>query len=330
MSDLIYLKKTLKLAEKRQGFCAPNPSVGAVVVKNDQVIATGNHFSAGHPHAEIVALEKANTEAKGAILYCTLEPCCHWGKTPPCVDAIIQAGIKKVVYGYKDPDARVNGQGEKILKQAGVECVYCPTPEINAFYQSYSRWKILGLPYVTAKLAISLDSKIAYENGVRAMISGEKAAEFTHQNRLKSDAILTTAKTILADNPQLNVRLKNRIIKKPVYIIDRQNKLSRKEKIFETAERVHIFNESHFSLSDMLKIIGQNGHYQLWVEAGGELFSALIRENLLQKALVYISPKTLGSRGIPAFSGETDLFKHVKITKWSSKGEDTIGEFYWG
>jgi len=330
MSDLIYLKKALVLAQKRQGFCAPNPSVGAVIVENNQVTAQGNHFAAGFPHAEIVALKKVKESAKGATLYCTLEPCCHWGKTPPCTDAIIEAGIKKVVYGYKDPDPKVNGRGEAKLREVGIDCIYCPIPEIDIFYQSYARWKISGLPYVTAKLAMSLDGKIAYENGVRAMISGEKAAAFTHQNRLKSDAILTTAKTILADHPQLNVRLKKHIIKKPVYIIDRQHKLSRKERVFETAESVHIFNDPQLSLSDMLKIIGQNGHYQLWVEAGGTLFSALIQENLLQKAIIYINPKTLGSPAIPAFSGETDLFKHVKMVKWSSKGEDAIGEFYWG
>jgi diaminohydroxyphosphoribosylaminopyrimidine deaminase/5-amino-6-(5-phosphoribosylamino)uracil reductase len=327
--DIFFLKKALALAQKRQGFCAPNPSVGAVIVKDNKIIATGNHFAAGYPHAEVEALKKLKAPLQGATLYCTLEPCCHWGKTPPCTEAIIQAGIQKVIYGFKDPHPAVNGQSEALLKQAGIPCIQTTLPAIDAFYQAYERREKIGLPFVTAKLAVSLDGKIAFAGGAPATISGEKAAQFTHQNRLKSEAILTTAKTILADDPQLNVRIKSQIIKKPIYIIDRKRRLPREAKIFQTAEKVTVFDQPGISLLEVLKTIAKEGISDLWVEAGGTLFTALAHENLLQKAYVYVSPQTLGEGSIPAFPSKTDVFKHAKLVRWSSKGEDIIGEFCW-
>jgi diaminohydroxyphosphoribosylaminopyrimidine deaminase/5-amino-6-(5-phosphoribosylamino)uracil reductase len=330
-----FLKKALTLAKQRRGFCAPNPSVGAVIVHNNNIISSGNHFAYGFDHAELTALKKIKsmpTSISGeAILYCTLEPCCHYGKTPPCTDAIIQSGIKKVVYGFPDPNPLIRGKTEKILQDAGISCIHSPLPEINKFYQSYSYWTATGLPFVTAKLAISLDGKIALENYQRAYISGKEAQLFTHQQRLKSDAILTTAKTVLADNPQLNIRLNQKIIKKIIYIIDRKNILSKFNHlaIFDTTEKIIFFNHPDMSLEDMLQSIGKAGVHGLWVEAGGQLFSSLAVSQLLQKAYIYISPKTLGSSAIPAFNSQTDIFKHVKLTQWHSKGMDAVGEFDW-
>jgi diaminohydroxyphosphoribosylaminopyrimidine deaminase/5-amino-6-(5-phosphoribosylamino)uracil reductase len=122
-NDVYFLQKALVLAKKRRGFCGPNPAVGAVMVKNNTIIATGYHFAYGSDHAEYAAIKKAKKLSFEAVLYCTLEPCCHFGKTPPCTDAIIQSGIKKVIYGFRDPNPLIRGKSEKILQQAGIECI---------------------------------------------------------------------------------------------------------------------------------------------------------------------------------------------------------------
>src|SRR3989344_2995168 len=160
-----YLKRALKLAEKRRGFCSPNPAVGAVVVKDGKIIGEGWHEKAGAPHAEVMALASAGSSAAGGILYVTLEPCSHTGRTPPCTDLIIKTGIKAVYYGFKDSNLTVSGQGEFYLKSAGIACEQIELPEINAFYRSYAHWLKTKKPWVTAKIALSLDEKIASVDG---------------------------------------------------------------------------------------------------------------------------------------------------------------------
>ncbi|MES2614668.1 MAG: bifunctional diaminohydroxyphosphoribosylaminopyrimidine deaminase/5-amino-6-(5-phosphoribosylamino)uracil reductase RibD, partial [Bdellovibrionota bacterium] len=232
----IFLERTLQLAESRRGFCAPNPSVGAVVVKNGKIIAEGFHWERGKPHAEIEALNKIGDEAKGSHLYVSLEPCCHYGKTPPCTKAIIERGIAKVVYGFQDPNPIVCGKGEAQLRAAGVECQFHPTQSISHFYRSYSYWHKTKKPWVTLKIALSFDGKVSGPQGDPVQITGLECQKFTHENRKKSDAILTSAKTIICDNPQLNARIDNEINAKKVYILDRNLSLPLNAKIFKTAQ----------------------------------------------------------------------------------------------
>ena len=142
-----YLLKALELAESRRGYCWPNPAVGAVVVKDEQIIATGTHWAAGHPHAEVEALRRAGEEAKGATLYVTLEPCCHHGKTPPCTEAIIASKVKRVVFGFRDPNA-VASKGKEQLIAAGIDCEWVALPEIDRFYRSYAYWIEKKRPWV--------------------------------------------------------------------------------------------------------------------------------------------------------------------------------------
>src|SRR5262249_16751153 len=151
----------LEQAQKHRGFCAPNPAVGAVMVKGGEVIGCGHHEGPGSPHAEVIALNSVTdlALAKNSTLYVTLEPCCHWGRTPPCTDLLIKTGIKKVIYGFADPNPQVNGEGDKILRQAGIESTHHSLPEIDEFYTSYTHWWRTKLPYVTAKLAQSADEK---------------------------------------------------------------------------------------------------------------------------------------------------------------------------
>jgi len=350
-----YLRQALSFAELRRGFCAPNPAVGAVVVKANQILAMGYHLGSGHPHAEVEALNKIGEEAKGATLYITLEPCCHTNKkTPPCTDLILQHGIAKVVYAFRDPNPSVSGKGEQLLKDAGIECLHQPLPEIDEFYQSYQFWWHYQRPFVTAKIAMSLDGKIAGSNGARINITSTEAQQFTHQKRKAADAILTTAKTIQKDNPLMNVRLNNQEYKKTIYILDSNLSVSLSAKIFSSAEKAIIFHQKNvdkekialfekngvscieiasntqgLDLSEVVNIIGQAGMHDLWVEAGGSCFAAFAKAKLLQKAFIYVAPKWLGENAQAAFGGNNDVFAGVKSNKWFALGKDAVCEMVW-
>ncbi len=200
------MRRALDLARKAEGQTSPNPMVGAVIVKSRKVIAEGYHKKAGLPHAEMVALRKAGSKAKGATLYVSLEPCCHHGKTPPCTEAIIAAGIKTVVVGVRDPNPLVSGKGIRYLKKNGIEVVVGflkrDCGQLNESFVKYIRTK---RPWVILKSALSLDGKIATRTGESQWITGSKAREYSHQLRNKVDAILVGAGTVCADDPRLTV-----------------------------------------------------------------------------------------------------------------------------
>lgn len=350
-----YLESALSLAEIRQGFCAPNPCVGAILVKNKQIIAKGYHLAYGSPHAEIDAMSKVPpSQLKGSTLYVTLQPCCHTAKkTPPCTDRIIKAGIVKVIYGFRDPNPAVNSHTDKILQEAGIECIQYPLPEINKFYASYDYWWKYKRPFTTAKLAISLDGKIASENGKPVRLTGDEAQKFTHQQRKKTDAILTTAKTVCLDDPLLNSRLGNENYKKPLYILDTHLNLSASSKIFNSAEHITIFHntdvnkehqlkrkqpntrfissktdENGLNLIAVLEQIGLDGKIDLWIEAGGQLFQAFVQNSLLQRAFIYVAPLWLGENAQTAFTAPNPLKKGMPINT-TLLGIDTCFEFKW-
>ncbi len=353
--DIVHLHQAYELAKLRRGFCSPNPSVGAVIVKNNKILATGYHQGAGSPHAEPDALKKLNNSAQGATLYVTLEPCCHFGRTPPCTNAIIKAGIQRVVYGFHDPNPLVAGKGEAQLKAAGITCDYLPLPEITHFYESYHYWQTTKKPFITAKIALSLDGKIAGKSGEPIQITGEALKEFTHYSRQNSDAILTTAKTIIQDDPRLNVRTEDEVIAKPLYILDTALTLQTTAKIFKTAKSVTIFytddknhdserlealaaegatcvamksNQHGLDLNQVISHIGQDGIHDLWIEAGGKCFSAFLREKLLKKAYIYIAPKWIGE-GQMAFLPEFNLDLQSQPLTWQQVGEDVMCEVCW-
>jgi diaminohydroxyphosphoribosylaminopyrimidine deaminase/5-amino-6-(5-phosphoribosylamino)uracil reductase len=350
-----YLLQALDLAKLRQGFCAPNPTVGAVVVKDGQVIAQGYHWAAGHPHAEAAALAQLDpSQCQGATLYLTLEPCCHYGRTPPCSLLLIQRGIKAVYYGFKDPNPIVAGKGREHLLQNGISCEQIPLAEIDAFYQSYFFWTQNRLPWVTAKIALSLDGKIAGTHGKPAAITGVELQKYTHQWRKRSDAILTTAKTIRQDNPQLNIRLEDETYAKPLYILDRCLTLPLQSQILHTTHSITAFHAADadvdrkkdlesagircisltqeydkLSLVEALQHIGKDGVHDLWVEAGGRCFQSLLQEKLLHRALVYIGFKWLGQDAQPAFIEAVDLLDKVQQTRWQIFGQDVVCELQW-
>jgi diaminohydroxyphosphoribosylaminopyrimidine deaminase/5-amino-6-(5-phosphoribosylamino)uracil reductase len=217
-SDEYYIAKTLNLAKKAAGFTSPNPMVGSVIVKNNEIIGFGYHKKAGEPHAEINALKMAGNNAKGATLYVSLEPCSHFGKTPPCVESIKQYGIKRVVAAIKDPNPSVSGSGFKYLESNGIEIKYgILEGKAKKLNEIFLKNITSNLPFITIKIAISLDGKIGFLNKNTASngdtsentplyMSSEKSLKYTHNLRLLHDAIMVSANTVAIDNPKLNIR----------------------------------------------------------------------------------------------------------------------------
>jgi diaminohydroxyphosphoribosylaminopyrimidine deaminase/5-amino-6-(5-phosphoribosylamino)uracil reductase len=322
-----YLEKTLSLAKQYKGFCAPNPAVGALVVKDGKIIAEGAHKGPGKPHAEVEALSQLTQEqSQGATLYVSLEPCCMYGRTPPCTQLIIERGITQVYYGFQDPNPKVSGQGEQQLKQAGVACEQVDLPAINTFYNSYRYWWQNEKPFTTIKLAISADNKIALAENQPCQITGEQAKAFTHEKRLHCDAILSTVKTVMADNPQFNARVDSKLFAKPLYLLDKELKLPVDVQVHETARNITVFYEKtaatqqrllsmiqkgircipihtdakgNLNLGEVIQHIGQDGMHDLWVEAGAKCFSAFLENNLAQRVYLYQSKKALGPNAYP-------------------------------
>ncbi|WP_218813745.1 bifunctional diaminohydroxyphosphoribosylaminopyrimidine deaminase/5-amino-6-(5-phosphoribosylamino)uracil reductase RibD [Rickettsiella endosymbiont of Dermanyssus gallinae] len=353
--DITYLQQALELAKLRRGFCAPNPCVGAVLVKDGKVIASGYHLASGSAHAEVEALNKIDASvAKGATLYVTLQPCCHTAKkTPPCTQLLIAKKIAKVVYAFRDPNPAVSDHSDQQLQQAGIVCTQQSLPEIDDFYASYQFWWKHQQPFVTAKLAISLDGKVAGQHGQRIQLTGEAAQRFTHQQRQRADAILSTAKTISNDNPLLNVRIDNATISKPLYILDSELNTPLSAHVFNTAKKITLFHKMDLSskkqieyhrdnvqlvgiktnlaslnLDDVLKHIGQDRHHDLWVEAGGHCFQSFAQNQLLQRAFIYVAPLWLGQDAQNAFT-DPQVFSKAKPAAPILLGPDSCFIFNW-
>jgi diaminohydroxyphosphoribosylaminopyrimidine deaminase/5-amino-6-(5-phosphoribosylamino)uracil reductase len=341
-----FLKTALQLAWHGRGFSAPNPPVGAVIVRDNKIISIGFHRAAGLPHAEVEALQLLG-DARDTSIYVTLEPCCHWGKTPPCTDLLIAKGVKQVYFGFADPNPKIKGKTKNILKVANILCEQINIPEIEAFYQSYAYWQQHQRPFITAKLAVSLDGKIAGFNGKPVKLTNELTDQFTHQQRIHSDAIFTTAVTVNNDNPQLNGRLDGKIIAKPIYVLDKQLSINLESQLFLTAKSVTLFHasncdqhklqqlrkknircialnaDSHLSFSEIFDHIGKDGIHDLWIEAGGRLFSTLLAEGFVNRAYIYIAPKILGADSKSGFTA-SHFFERAKDISWETKGSDAI------
>lgn len=350
MNHTHFLQAALAQATRGRGFCSPNPAVGAVLVKNNQIIASGYHQGAGTAHAEVDALSNID-DAAGTTLYVTLEPCCHQGRTPPCTDLIIKKNIPHVVFGFKDPVKHTDACGEEVLKKAGVRCEYVASSAINDFYESFFKIAVTHKPFVTAKLAISLDGKIANENGEPVVITGKALSAFTHTSRRESDAILTTVKTILNDDPQLNARTADGIISKPVYVVDSRLELTNTSRLFDTAKHITVFydeaygsqaplnplvtyvpvtrTDSGLDCQAMIDYIAKQGAHDIWIEAGGQFFSTIIQEGLVDRAYVYVAAKILGQQALGAFKNQSEIFQSASSLCWKAVGEDVVCIMEW-
>ncbi len=325
---LAYMQLAIRMAEKARGKCSPNPFVGAVIVKQDVVISTGWTQSYGSDHAEVQALSKAGNAAKGADMYVTLEPCSHYGKTPPCALAIIKAGIKRVFVGITDPNPLVSGKGIQVLTDAGIEVNSgFMAAEITRQLEYYLCYIQQLRPFVTLKTALSLDGKYAAEDGSSRWISNEAARLHTHHLRSENDVILTGIKTILIDNPLLNVRIKGNH-KQPLRVVldpklqmpvESNFALSMNEypsllfcdaellnsnqavKLRQMGASLHGLHlvEGHFSLPEVLQHLASQKLYSVLLETGSGIAESFLKAGLVNKCLFFYGAKILGGSKSP-------------------------------
>ncbi|MDD5529678.1 MAG: bifunctional diaminohydroxyphosphoribosylaminopyrimidine deaminase/5-amino-6-(5-phosphoribosylamino)uracil reductase RibD [bacterium] len=303
-----YIQETIKLA-KLGGKTSPNPMVGAVIVKNGKIIGKGYHKGKGTPHAEVVAIQNVKSSVKGAILYVNLEPCCHWGTTPPCTKAIIEAGIKEVHTSIIDPAKWVNGKGVRELKQAGIKVLIgeC-AKEAEKLNETYLKYMRTGLPFVIMKAAITLDGKIAGDTKTKEWISNPKTRAFVHQLRARVDAILVGSTTVNYDNPELTVRLvkgKNpkKIILSSNLSIPRNAKILGDNCIIATTNKnksipgteIWRFSGNKVDLLTLLQKSAENNIQSILIEGGQEVFTQALSGKIVDKVYFIIAPKLIGN-----------------------------------
>lgn len=318
--DRQYMKMALELAQKGMGFTAPNPMVGAVIVKNGRIIGQGYHRKYGELHAEREALAVCTEEPKGASIYVTLEPCCHYGKQPPCVNAILEAGIRRVIIGSSDPNPLVAGKGIRILKDHGIEVTENILKEecdkLNEAFFYYIQNK---KPYVVMKYAMTMDGKIAAYTGESKWVTGEAARIHVQEQRLKYTGIMVGVGTVLADDPMLTCRLENS--RNPVRIIcDSHLRTPLTSKIVRTAETIPTILASsskdqqkiknyeelgcqvlyvpekngHIDLNRLMELLGAAKIDSILLEGGGSLNWSALESGIVQKVQTYIAPKLFG------------------------------------
>lgn len=320
-----FMRWAIQLGEKGRITAPPNPWVGCVIVKEGDIVGEGYHVAPGKPHAEIVALEQAGILAKGATAYVSLEPCAHFGRTPPCVDALIRAGIKKVVVPFPDPDPQVQGKGIKILQDSGVEVVIgAAKEEAEHSLEPYLHQRRVKTPYCVLKTAISLDGRMAAQDGSSQWITGEEARQNAQLLRAESQAILIGSKTAAHDRPRLTVRLLDG--PKPLrVVVDSYGQLpsvgplfdlklghtlifttnqcdpSRQNEWLKKGVEVLSFpsKEGRVDLGAVLAELAKRGVIQLLVEGGSILHAAFVKEGLAQRYVVYIGGCLLGAGGKP-------------------------------
>lgn len=353
-----YMRRAIALAKKGAGWTAPNPMVGAVIVKGDRIIGEGLHERCGELHAERNAIGSLTEPADGATIYVTLEPCCHEGKTPPCTEAIIENRIARVVIGSRDPNPKVAGKGAAILREHGIEVIEdCLREECDALNPDFFHYITTGRPYVAVKYAMSLDGKIASRTGASRWITGERAREHVHRLRGRYAAVLAGIGTVEADDPMLNcrvdgahqplrvivdsklrIRADSRIIKTagayPTLIAAAGCDPERAEELRQAGAEV-IFLPGEDGRADLKALMEELGKRQIssvLAEGGGEIHEALIRSGCADHVMAYVAPMIMGGRdakspveGLGAPS--PDQAVHLSGRKISALGEDLLIEF---
>ncbi|MFH0912705.1 MAG: bifunctional diaminohydroxyphosphoribosylaminopyrimidine deaminase/5-amino-6-(5-phosphoribosylamino)uracil reductase RibD [Candidatus Omnitrophota bacterium] len=354
-----FMDLAFRLALKGKGKTLPNPMVGAILVKNGRVIGRGYHERPGLPHAEAMAIDDAGLQAKGATLYVTLEPCAHFGRTPPCVDKIVKSGIKKVIVGMIDPNPLNNGRGIQVLRQQKIKVeVSIAQDKLKKLNEVFIKYITRKMPFITVKVGQSLDGKIATRTGDSKWITSDRARIYTHRLRLNYDAIMVGVNTILRDNPKLDTwfsqrhpakiiidsqlstpRQANIFSRKSQVIIvtlpvksgqetENRKSLAQKAKILEVKEKAGQIN-----LRDMMKKLAQAKIADILVEGGGTLIGALFDEGLVDKVLFFISPKIIGGKeAISSVMGRgiARIDRAIKLRQVQFKkiGEDFMVEGY--
>jgi diaminohydroxyphosphoribosylaminopyrimidine deaminase/5-amino-6-(5-phosphoribosylamino)uracil reductase len=333
-SDATFMKQALRLAAKGRGFTSPNPMVGAVVVHQDKVVGRGYHEQVGGPHAEINAIRDAGAKARDATLYVTLEPCNHYGRTPPCTEAILNAGIARVVVGMPDPNRQVTGGGAEFLRSQGVEVVSgVIETDCRRLNQAFIKYATTGLPLVTIKAAATLDGRIATRTGDARWISNDRSRRFVHRLRCELDAILVGIETAIKDDPLLTARTTAKRCRQPVRIVlDTRLRLPLTSQLVRTVEQSPLWvacredasrekrqaleqagvkilalpaGAGGIDLAELLRELGKLGITSLLVEGGARVLGAFLDENLADEFYLFYAPKILGDpRGVPLVVGK--------------------------
>jgi len=322
-----FMRTALAEAAKGLGRTSPNPAVGAVLVKAGRVIARGHHARAGGPHAEVVALRKAGPRARGADLYTTLEPCDHFGRTPPCSVAVLEAGVRRVFVGSLDPNPLVNGKGIARLRAAGVEVVPgLLGPECDALNAHWFTWITERRPYVTLKAAVTLDGRIATRTGDARWVTGEEARRWVHRLRDRVDAVLVGAGTARADDPRLTARLPGGGGRDPIRVVlDTRLALPRRLALFQAGSRAPTIvahavarprppppgvellrcrrGPGGLDLRDLVEKLAARGVTHLLVEGGARVHAAFLAAGLVDRMAVFVTPKLVGGDGVPLLAG---------------------------
>lgn len=313
----------IRLARRGVGTTHPNPRVGAVILRGGETVGAGFHARAGEAHAEVRALEAAGPLARGATLVATLEPCAHVGRTPPCVDAILGAGVRRVVMGMRDPNPLVNGRGARLLREAGLEVVEgVLEAECRALNPAYLKQIVTGLPWVMLKSMVSLDGRMASESGESRGLGGEAELRFAHRLRAEHDAVLVGSGTVLADDPELTVRRARG--RNPLRVVlDSSLRLPATSRLLATARRAPLLvatvsrdpvrtaaleaagarvwrfepsPEGRVPLEPLLRRLAREGAISILVEGGATVHSALLRAGLADRVALGVAPLLLGGR----------------------------------
>ncbi|MBP2644812.1 MAG: ribD [Firmicutes bacterium] len=358
--DYEYMQVALTLARRATGRTSPNPMVGAVLVKDGQIVGQGYHRKAGTPHAEVHALAEAGQNAAGATLYVTLEPCSHYGRTGPCAKAVIEAGIKRVVVAMTDPNPLVAGRGLVLLREAGLEVVEgIMAEEAARLNEVFIKWVSTGLPFGVLKTATTLDGKIATQSGHSKWITGENARQGVHELRDTYDAILVGIGTVLADNPALTTRLPQGGKNPTRVIVDSFARTPLNAQVMcdglaptliavtEQAPRDNIAalqakgaevlvvpqKENRVDARALFRILGERAITSVMIEGGAEINASVLNANLVDKVYTYIAPKIIGGKGAPGSVGgmgperieEAVLLEDMSVT---ACGEDILVTAY--
>ncbi len=352
-----YMRRAIELAKGGTGFTNPNPLVGAVIVKDGQIIGEGFHEKYGSLHAERNALKNAIADVKGADIYVTLEPCCHTGKQPPCTEAIIESGIKRVIIGSRDPNPLVHGKGAKILRDNGIEVVEdFLRDECDALNDIFFHYISTKTPYVIMKIAVSADGKIATKSGHSKWVTGEMSRAHSHEIRKRVAAILVGSNTVKADNPSLTCRTENP--SNPIRVIcDSGLSIPISSNVVQTASEVPTYiaftaaseerqreftnlgvkliktppESGHVDLKFLMQKLGEMGIDSVLIEGGGEIHASALKSGIVQRLMIYTAPKLIGGDGKNAVGAigvsvmdEAVMLKNTKITRL---GDDILTEY---
>ena len=360
--DETFMHLALKLAAKGRGKTSPNPMVGAVVVRGNRIVGRGYHHKAGEPHAEVLALRQAGNRARGATLYLNLEPCSHFGRTPPCTDAILHAGIRRVVAGMKDPNPLVAGKGIRRLRRAGVQVdVGILEAECRELNVPFCTYMAMRRPFVMLKAACSLDGKIATHSGDSRWVSSEESRKYVHRLRMDADAVMVGSGTVLKDDPLLTVRRPGgKVLRQPLRIVvDSRLRIPLSCQLVRTAGRYRTLvattskaspakirklkkanvevwtgksdHRGRVRLNGLAEELGQRGILSLLLEGGATLNAGAVREGIVDRILVFFSPKIVGGQKAPGFLGDEGVSrmrdaKPIKFLKTGRMGPDIVVE----